>query len=109
MLWRIIPTGKKSLYGITHSPFKILGKSEAKTKCILKRLKDFATQKKYIYSHKYEVLDMLWFDNFTTMHSAKSNIDFVNESKSNARLLWRLSCKGKPRLFKLNSWIIRSK
>ena len=46
---------------------------------------------------------MLLFDNFTIMHRAKSNIDFVNESKSNARLLWRLSCKGKPRLFKLNS------
>lgn len=93
-------SGKKSLYGITHSPFKIVGKSEAKTRCILKRLKDFATQKKYIYSHKYEVGDVLLFDNFTTMHRAKSNIDFVNESKSNARLLWRLSCKGKPRLLK---------
>ena len=91
-------SGKKSLYGITHSPFKILGKSEAKTKEILRTLKDFSTQEKYIYSHKYEIGDVLLFDNFTTMHRAKENIDFVNEKRTNSRLLWRLSCKGKPRL-----------
>ena len=91
-------SGKKSLYGITHSPFKIIGKSEDETKEILKKLKDFATQEKYIYSHKYEVGDVLLFDNFTTMHRAKSNIDVVNKKRTNSRLLWRLSCKGKPRL-----------
>ena len=32
-------SGKKSLYGITHSPFKIVGKSEDETKEILKKLK----------------------------------------------------------------------
>ena len=91
-------SGKKSLYGITHSPFKIIGKSELETKSILKTLKNFATQEKYIYSHKYEIGDVLLFDNFTTMHRAKNTIDYVNASKSNARLLWRLSCNGKPRL-----------
>ncbi len=91
-------SGKKSLYGITHSPFKILGKTDSETKTILKKLKDFATQSKYIFSHKYEVGDVLLFDNLTTMHRAKSEIDFVKEDESNARLLWRLSCKGKPRL-----------
>jgi alpha-ketoglutarate-dependent taurine dioxygenase len=91
-------SGKKSLYGITHSPFKIIGKSESETKSILKTLKDFATQEKYIYCHKYEIGDVLLFDNFTTMHRAKNLIDFVNEENSNARLLWRLSCNGKPRL-----------
>mgnify|MGYP001255617434 CR=1 FL=1 len=91
-------SGKKSLYGITHSPFKILGKSEAQTKNILKTLKDFATQEKYIYRHKYEVGDVLLFDNLTTMHRAKARIEFVNKARTNSRLLWRLSCKGKPRL-----------
>ena len=91
-------SGKKSLYGITHSPFKIIGKSEVETKQILKKLKDFATQEKYIYCHKYEVGDVLLFDNFTTMHRAKANINVVNKTRTNSRLLWRLSCKGKPRL-----------
>jgi taurine dioxygenase len=91
-------SGKKSLYGITHSPFRIIGKSEAQTKNILKTLKDFATQEKYIYRHKYEVGDVLLFDNLTTMHRAKARIEFVNKARTNSRLLWRLSCKGKPRL-----------
>ena len=52
----------------------------------------------YIYCHKYEVGDVLLFDNFTTMHRAKANIDVVNKTRTNSRLLWRLSCKGKPRL-----------
>jgi len=91
-------SGKKSLYGITHSPFKILGKTETETRKILKELKDFSTQDKYIYTHRYEVGDVLLFDNFTTMHRAKSEINFVKKDGSNARLLWRLSCNGKPRL-----------
>ena len=91
-------SGKKSLYGITHSPFKIIGKSDKETKIILKKLKDFAIQDKYIFSHKYEVGDVLLFDNLTTMHRAKNQIDYVKKDESNARLLWRLSCKGKPRL-----------
>ncbi len=91
-------SGKKSLYGITHSPFKIIGKTDKETKQILKTLKDFSTQKKYIFTHKYEVGDVLLFDNLTTMHRAKSEIDFIKKDESNARLLWRLSCKGKPRL-----------
>lgn len=91
-------SGKKSLYGITHSPFRIIGKSEEQTKNILKTLKDFATQEKYIYRHKYEVGDVLLFDNLTTMHRAKARIEFVNKARTNSRLLWRLSCKGKPRL-----------
>ena len=90
----LTPKGKK--WGVSRNSIYSVEKKYQQ------RLKDFANQKK-IYSHKYEVLDMLWFDNFTTMHSAKSNIDFVNESKSNVRLVWRISCKGKPRLFKLNS------
>ncbi len=91
-------SGRKSLYGITHSPFKIIGKSNNEGKRILKELKDFATQDKYIFTHKYEIGDVLLFDNLTTMHRAKSEIDFVENDGSNARLLWRLSCKGKPRL-----------
>ena len=67
-------------------------------KSVLKELKDFSTQEKYIFSHTYEVGDVLLFDNLTTMHRAKNEIDYVKKDESNARLLWRLSCKGKPRL-----------
>ena len=70
-------------------------------------MKDFSTQEKYIYCHKYSIGDVVLFDSFTTMHRAKTLIDYVNKEKSNARLLLRLSCNENSRF--INLYLIKKK
>ena len=89
----------KALYAIAHSPFEIIGKNQAETHQLLAQLKVHSTQPQFIYSHRYEVGDILLFDNLSTMHRAKHHTDAAETPDSdNARLLWRLSAKGTPRI-----------
>jgi len=93
--------GHKALYAVAHSPFGINGKTKEETLSLLAKLKAHATQSKFIYSHRYEVGDILLFDNLSTMHRAKEQTDAAKTPDSdNARLLWRLSAKGIPNIIK---------
>ena len=90
----------KALYAVAHSPFEVIGKSQIQTHQLLAQLKEHCTQSEFVYSHRYEVGDILLFDNLSTMHKAKHQTDAAKTPDSdNARLLWRLSAKGTPLIF----------
>ncbi|MBH67843.1 MAG: hypothetical protein CMM58_05775 [Rhodospirillaceae bacterium] len=99
--------GHRALYAVAHSPFEIIGKTEKETHELLAQLKAHATQPEFVYTHRYEVGDILLFDNLSTMHRAKEQTDVAETLDSdNARLLWRLSAKGIPRVLQSSTGIM---
>ena len=94
-------SGHKALYAVAHSPFQINGMTEEETQGFLAQLKSHATQPKFVYAHRYEVGDILIFDTLSTMHRAKEQMDAAETPEAdNARLLWRLSTKGSPLIYR---------
>jgi len=70
-LVRLSANGRKALYMGWHG-VAIKGWEEEEALRFLDELYAFATQDKYIYSHKWRVGDMAVWDNRCTMHSATS-------------------------------------
>lgn len=92
-------TGHRALYAVAQTPVRIEGRSEEESRDILSRLKDHATSPEFVYDHRYEVGDILIFDTLSTLHRAKSPIAAAPTPEAeNARLLWRLSAKGLPKV-----------
>jgi taurine dioxygenase len=92
-------SGKRALYAVAQTPFQIEGMSEAESADLLARLKEHATASRFVYEHRYEVGDILIFDTLSTLHRAKSRIEAAETPEDdNARLLWRLSAKGLPKV-----------
>ena len=87
-------TGEKSLYAVGQSSYAIKGMSDGDAITLLEELKDHVLQEKYIYRHKYRIGDVAIWDTFQTMHSG-TKID-VATGEPDARLLWRISVRGKP-------------
>ena len=93
-------TGRKSLYATGQSSFAIKGMKETEARELLWKLKLHAIQDRFVYSHSYEVGDLAIFDTLSTMHSAvpieKAN---ANDARTK-RLLWRISVRGLPLIYK---------
>jgi alpha-ketoglutarate-dependent 2,4-dichlorophenoxyacetate dioxygenase len=70
-LVRLSASGRKALYMGWHA-IQIVGWTEEESRELLERLYAFATQDKYIYTHKWRPGDMVVWDNRCTMHSATS-------------------------------------
>lgn len=70
-LVRTSANGRKALYMGWHA-VGIEGWEESKALELLDKLYAFATQRKFVYSHKWIVGDMVIWDNRCTMHSATS-------------------------------------
>lgn len=68
-LVRVSASGRKALYLGWHA-VGIVGMPEPEAHRLLDELLAFATQPKYIYSHRWRAGDMLIWDNRCTMHSA---------------------------------------
>ncbi|MFZ1991151.1 MAG: TauD/TfdA family dioxygenase [Alphaproteobacteria bacterium] len=68
-LVRVSASGRKALYMGWHA-VGIVGWSKEKSYKLLDELYAFATQDKYIYSHKWRGGDLLIWDNRCTMHAA---------------------------------------
>jgi alpha-ketoglutarate-dependent 2,4-dichlorophenoxyacetate dioxygenase len=68
-LVRTSVSGRKALYIGWHG-VKVVGWTEEESRPLLDELYAFATQEKYIYSHKWRPGDMVIWDNRCTMHSA---------------------------------------
>jgi len=68
-LVRTSASGRKALYIGWHA-VGIVGWSEAEGSALLDELYSFATQDKYIYSHKWRPGDLVIWDNRCTMHAA---------------------------------------
>jgi alpha-ketoglutarate-dependent 2,4-dichlorophenoxyacetate dioxygenase len=62
--------GRKSLYLSAHAG-TIVGWPEPEAKAFLMDLTEAATQREFVYSHKWRVGDLLMWDNRQTMHRAR--------------------------------------
>lgn len=90
-------TGRKALYALGHGAYGIKDMPQTAAEDLIAELKDHVLQEKYIYRHKYDVGDIAVWDTFQTMHSAVP-IEAAT-SETDARLLWRISIRGKPRIY----------
>ena len=63
-------TGRTSLYLSAHAG-TIVGWSEPEAKALLMDLTEAATQREFVYAHKWRVGDLLMWDNRQTMHRAR--------------------------------------
>jgi len=90
-------TGLKGLYAVGQSSYAIKGLEDSEAVALLEQLKDHVLQEKYIYRHKYRVGDIAIWDTFQTLHSGRM-IDVATD-ESNARLMWRISVRGKPVIY----------
>ena len=88
-------TGRRSLYAVAGTPASIEGMADDEAQELLGELKQHALKPEFRYHHKYEVGDLAIWDTYATMHSAVP-IAHASEDAENARLLWRISCRGVP-------------
>ena len=78
-------------------PTTVEGLSEAESRRFLDRLETHVLQPQFRYDHPHAPGDVTIWDNTMTLHNSppmKVNVDAVDD----ARLLYRLSCKGEPAL-----------
>ena len=68
VLVRTIPqSGRKALYLASHA-VNILGFSNEESNELLNELMEFATQRQFVYTHRWRVHDLVMWDNRCTMH-----------------------------------------
>jgi len=63
-------TGRKSLYLSSHAG-RIVGWPVPEAQLLLRELTEHATQREFVYTHKWQVGDLVVWDNRTTMHRAR--------------------------------------
>ena len=83
-------TGRKALYAVSGSSFGIEGMADDAAKALLDRLKEHATQPRYLHTYDYEVGDVIVWDNAQLLH--KAPLTDPNDS----RTLWRVTIKETP-------------
>ncbi len=69
-------TGRKSLYLSSHAG-RILGWPVPEAQMLLRELTEHATQREFVYTHKWRVGDLVVWDNRTTMHRARPYDDIA--------------------------------
>jgi alpha-ketoglutarate-dependent 2,4-dichlorophenoxyacetate dioxygenase len=70
-LVRMLPgTGRKSIYLSSHAG-TILGWPLPEARLLLRDLTEHATQREFVYSHKWQVNDLVMWDNRQTMHRGR--------------------------------------
>ena len=82
-------TGAKALYLGNHSSH-IQGLPEAEGKALLEALLEHATQRQFIYRHRWRVGDLVMWDNRCLLHRALANYEMGSER----RILHRTVVKG---------------
>ena len=91
-------TGHKALYGVGQSPYATDGLSDAAAQQLLWDLREHCIQPRFRYQHKYEVGDLVIFDSYSTLHAATRIGIAESAEDDNARLNWRISVRGLPRV-----------
>jgi taurine dioxygenase len=87
-LVRVHPdTGRKALYAVSGSSFGIDGMDDAEGRALLDDLKAHALQEKYRYRLRWEVGDVVLWDDLSLLHAATlTDLD-------DPRTLWRITVK----------------
>ena len=78
-------------------PIEVEGMSIQQSQAFLDRLETHVLQPQFRYDHPHMPGDVTLWDNYMTLHNSppvRSNINSIDD----ARLLYRLSCKGEPSL-----------
>jgi taurine dioxygenase len=83
-------TGRKALYAVSGSSFGIEGMADDAAKALLDRLKEHATQPRYLHTYDYEVGDVIVWDNAQLLHKAPLT------DPNDPRTLWRVTIKETP-------------
>ena len=91
-------TGRKALYAVGQSAYAIDGLPDDEATRLLWDLKAHCIQPRFCYRHKYEVGDLVIFDTFSTLHAATPIAVVQSIEDENARLNWRISVRGLPRV-----------
>jgi alpha-ketoglutarate-dependent 2,4-dichlorophenoxyacetate dioxygenase len=63
-------SGRRTLYLASHAA-RILGMDEVEGKALLAELIEHATQRQFVYSHRWRVHDLVMWDNRCTMHRGR--------------------------------------
>ena len=74
LLRRHAGSGRMGLYLASHAG-RILGMNEAEGQALLQRLTDHATQRQFVYTHRWRVHDLVMWDNRCTMHRGRAYED----------------------------------
>jgi taurine dioxygenase len=82
-------TGRKALYAVSGSSFGIEGMDDTEGVALLDEIKAHATQPKYLYTHDYQVGDVIVWDNAQLLHAAPLT------DPRDPRTLWRITIKEK--------------
>jgi taurine dioxygenase len=82
-------TGRKSLYVVRSDTTSIVGKDEQESQALIEALADHIVSPQFIYQHRWEVGDVVVWDNCTVQHRAVQDYDLPHR-----RLLWRTTVKG---------------
>ena len=69
-LWRNPQSGEEALYIASHA-FRVGGMDEAEGSALIEELIGFATQPRYVYSHRWQVGDVLIWDERATLHRGR--------------------------------------
>jgi alpha-ketoglutarate-dependent 2,4-dichlorophenoxyacetate dioxygenase len=69
-------TGRKSLYLSSHAG-RILGWPVPEAQILLRELTEHATQREFVYTHRWRIGDLVMWDNRTTMHRARRYDDMA--------------------------------
>ena len=83
-------TGEKALYvgGRQHGA-SVIGMSAEEGEALMRELRDFATQPRFVYEHRWRVGDLILWDNRSTMHRA---LPFDEER--HRRMMYRVQIAG---------------
>lgn len=77
VLVRTIPeTGRKNLYLASHA-LKIVGMEDEAARSLIDELIEHATQRQFVYSHRWRANDLVMWDNRCTMHRGTPFDDLV--------------------------------
>lgn len=82
-------TGRKSLYIARDDCTGIVGKDEETSRGLIEALADHIVRTDFIYQHRWQVGDVVVWDNCTVQHRAIQDYDLPQR-----RLLWRTTIKG---------------
>ena len=82
-------TGRKSLYIARDDCTGIVGKDEEASRALIEALADHIVRTEFIYQHRWQVGDVVVWDNCTVQHRAVQDYDLPRR-----RLMWRTTIKG---------------
>ena len=87
-------TGRKSLYIVRDDCTSIVGKDAQESATLIEALADHIVKPEFIYQHKWQIGDIVVWDNCTVQHRAILDYELPHR-----RLMWRTTVKGDaPRL-----------